>query len=440
MANETNVSTGAENNLETTQNRSEGGGSTGANLRDDSGMRRDLAGWAIAVGLAISIGGAVMLIFFGSQIPHPAALTLCVGFGIVLAAFGSRAAGSWGGFAVVGAGALAVLLFLLLEYFIPKDPIAFAKRGTMVGDFSKVAELRIVDEDPLYSRHDRTTRSIRFIVLDRKFKTPQISIQVDTTEKGEGREFFQMVGDSNRLSQKYLESDKSVIAWAFDYHRRVVKDGNDVIFGVPEELNEGLVGDGRKATTSLRSFELFGRAIAAEQPMDLIENLSVDDPAIRRNARDGLTTLGPSAVPAMMAALRGAPDNYRLKAGIILSLSEMLRSNDRLREQISKALTASDISTLVSTAASDKDPTVRLQTTDFLYRLRDARSVNPALGGVKNASDEKAAYNSTLILKSIAPTLSEAEKKRVGTELSVSKSSRDTKSQDLIDSVIKSVR
>ena len=101
-----------------------GGTGTGSpRVEDDAGVPRDYVRWGIVVGLTIATGGAAMVVYF-SQVPQAlAALTLCVGFGIVLASFGSRAAGSYGGIAVVGAGALAIALFLVVEHYVPDLPL-----------------------------------------------------------------------------------------------------------------------------------------------------------------------------------------------------------------------------------------------------------------------------------------------------------------------------
>jgi hypothetical protein len=411
--------------------------SPGAGVRDDTGVPRYLAVWGIFVGFAIAAGGVAMVVLFG-QVPQAmSALTICVGFGIVLASFGARAGGTWGGFAVVGAGAMAIPLFLLVEQFIPATPLAFAKRGLVSGDFSKVADLRIVDEDPLYSRRD-IRNQIRFIVLDHEFKVQQLLIQVDTTEKGEGRESFQMVGDGRAIAQKYLSSAMPVIAWTFDYAHRVVMDGNTVIFKVPEQLNEDLIGGGRKASRE-RSFDLVTSALAEDgtaNPDPLIKDLLTDDPAVRRNARDGLVALGAPAVAPMMSALRGPLDSYRLRSGVIQVISDMLRANEGIREKVSAALSVDDIALLSSSAASDKDPTVRLQATDFLYRLKDPRAVSPSLARVRAASDENEVYNSTLILKGTIPNLPEAEQKRIGAELDAPGIQRESRTRALINSII----
>jgi hypothetical protein len=417
-----------------------GGGGASPSIDSDGGVPRGLAGWGIVVGLIIAGGGAAMVVFF-AQVPQAlAALTLCVGFGIVLAAFGSRAAGNYGGFAVVGAGGLAVVLFVLLEHYLPQS---LYKRGAVSGDFSKVADLRIVDEDPLYSRRDRTTGQIRFIILDDKFKTAQVLIQVDTTEKGSGAEYFQMVGDGQKIAQKYFKPGAPVITWTFDYNRRQVRDGTDVIFRVPEELDEDIVGARRKSGTLWRFISPMSSGMAAEgigSVESFINGLKADDPAARRNARDGLTARGAAAVAPLMAALAKSPNDYRLKGGAISVVSEILRSDENLRTQISAELSPSDISLLSSSAASDSDPTVRLQATDFLYRLKDPRSVAPTLGHLKVTTDDIGAYNSTLILKGTIPNLPAQEQKRVGAELDASATGKEgSRSKALIESIVKTL-
>jgi hypothetical protein len=416
------------------------GAADSPSIDSDGGVPRGLAGWGIVVGLIIATGGAAMVVLF-AQVPQAlATLTLCVGFGIVLAAFGSRAAGNWGGFAVVGAGGLAVVLFLLLEHYLPQS---LYKRGSVSGDFSKVADLRIVDEDPLYSRRDRTTGQIRFIILDDKFKTAQVLIQVDTTEKGSGVEYFQMVGDGQKIAQKYLRPNAPVITWTFDYNRRQVRDGADVIFRVPEELDEEIVGGRRRSGSLLQLLSPMSSVMAAEGTgwvESLISALKADDPAARRNARDGLTARGVAAVAPLMAALAETPDDYRLKGGAISVVSDILRSDESLRGQISAALSPSDIALLSSSAASDSDPTVRLQATDFLYRLKDPRSVAPTLGHLKERADDIGTYNSTLILKGTIPNLPPEEQKRVGAELDASATVKPgSRSKALIDAIVRTL-
>jgi hypothetical protein len=90
-------------------------------LSDDGGMPRELVFWGIAVGIMLTACGAAMMALL-PQVSNLGALMTCVGFGIVLAAFGARAAGTWQSWSIVGSGAMAVMLFLLLELYAPPPP------------------------------------------------------------------------------------------------------------------------------------------------------------------------------------------------------------------------------------------------------------------------------------------------------------------------------
>jgi hypothetical protein len=100
--------------------------------------------------------GGFLVVVLGTREPiavNFAALAVCVGFGIVLGAFGTRAAGHWGVWTIAGPGATAIVLLLVLESYLKPG---FTKFGRIEGDFSQVADLRIVDNHPLYEYRDPT--------------------------------------------------------------------------------------------------------------------------------------------------------------------------------------------------------------------------------------------------------------------------------------------
>src|SRR4051794_36216990 len=73
-----------------------------SDIREDPGMPPQLIYLAVVVGLVMIAGGLAMLNFM-KDVPYPLpGLAFCVGFGLVLAAFGARAGGQWSGFALVG--------------------------------------------------------------------------------------------------------------------------------------------------------------------------------------------------------------------------------------------------------------------------------------------------------------------------------------------------
>jgi hypothetical protein len=378
----------------------------------------------VVVGMIlILIGIALMAVGRGSLL---SSLMTCVGFGLVLAALGATASGSWAGWTVGGAGALALVLFFALEHFQPDPPHFFYKTGQIRGDLSKVADIRIVDDLPMYEYRDRTTNSIRFVVLDRRLKSNQVRMQVDTLEKGEGKEFFELTGDAHAIQNRYLADSvdsNSTILWTFDYSHRVVRDGPDLIFSEQDTL----VSSPPVRTGLLLKLAPFAvaaahaeNAPASPSVSDLLVQLKSDDTSERRNARDALSALGPSSVTTMMSAIRADPTNYRTKLGVIFALSEMLRHDPNLRTAVSAALITDDFPILVA-AASDEDKTIRLQAAEFLYLLQDPRAVASSVEAAKSATDESKATNQALIIRQSAQSLAPTDKAKIINDLEAGK-------------------
>jgi hypothetical protein len=368
-------------------------------------------------------------IFSFGRAPLLASLMTCVGFGLVLASFGSTAQGSWAGWSVTGSGAMAIVLFLVLQHYQPAPLPPVFKKGQLRGDLSKIADIRIIDELPMYGYRDKTTSSIKFVLLDNRLKNNRLSIQVDTTERGEGREFFEIVGDAQAIQTRYLTdqtSDKQ-IQWTFDYDRRVVKDGTDIIFAEQDSLQ--VPPPVRRSDLRLPAIDFWltsAHAMDSAAPVALtpsaiqalITLLKSDDTAVRRNARDALAASGPNSVPAMMSAVRADPSNYRIRLGAIYAMSDMLRRNIQQRAEISSALKNEDFP-LLAAAASDDDKTIRFQAAEFLYHLQDPRSVPAGVAAARSTSDENKAANQVIIIGKSADSFSPEQKEKVINDLTV---------------------
>jgi hypothetical protein len=83
----------------------------------------------VLVGLILTVFGVGLLSYGRGSLLS--SLMTCVGFGIMLASFGSTAKGAWAGWTVTGAGATAIVLFLVLQILsacdfaaVQKGPIA----------------------------------------------------------------------------------------------------------------------------------------------------------------------------------------------------------------------------------------------------------------------------------------------------------------------------
>ncbi|MDQ0133530.1 HEAT repeat protein [Neorhizobium galegae] len=368
----------------------------------------------IGVGLFLVLLGTGILLFGKNQVAS--SLTICVGFGLVLAAFGAKIAGSWAGWSVTGAGAMTVLLFIVLQQYTPVDEPELMK-GEIGGDFSRVAEIRIIDEEPMYIYRDTQVRRIKFLGVGKSLKSTRIRMQVDTTEKEAGKEFFELTGDTETIRGAF--SQGKPVQWKFDYKARQVKDGSVVILSELDGIDPVRSADldipraGIPVVGNWWSLNAFAQEPLPGGDPDRIraalEGLRAEDTYVRRNSRDLLASAGESAVPILMAALRGSEEDYRIKLGVIYALAEMLRSDPKQAPAISAQLQAEDFPFLVR-AAADQDRTIRYQAAEFLYMLQDRRAVQPSIDAAKEATDEGVANNQILILRQSGSYLPSSQK------------------------------
>lgn len=397
-----------------------GGGSSNPapdnRVQHENNFPRDLVRLGVGVGILFVVVGIVLLLFDGDR--TVSALTICVGFGLVLAAFGSKAGGAWAGWSATGAGAMAIILFLLLIQIGPPPTIDIV-RGRLEGDFSKVADLRIIDEDPLYVYRDRATSTVKFLMLEKKLRSSRLRIQVDTTESGEANQYFQLLGDAAAIQKAYLSMHRpegNFIQWTFDYGKRRVMDGTNVVFSEMGTIMD--VADRKAGETGQPSW-WSSAAFAQDDPSPnsfdeqmaraWLMALTNDDTYIRRNARDGLAAMGPDAVPLMMDELRMNFLNYRTRLGITYALGEMLRYHPSWAKQISGGIEETDFP-LLAAAAADEDKTIRFQAAEFLYLLQDPRSIASTVDAAKNADQEEVLQNQILILRNAGAALPQSEK------------------------------
>lgn len=370
--------------------------------------------WAgLAVGLTLLAGGAYLALSDATSRIYP--LTMCIGFGLLLAAFGTRAVVRGGraesAGVVAGAGAVAIALYAVFVWLTPDTGAALKIRKIdLSGDLERVTGLRLIDDAPLFSARTDDARSYKFIVLDPHLASPVLRLLVETREPEEGREIFEMRAQRDEV-QRLLE-ESPLQSWRLNYAAQTVTDHQRrVVFRVVDELDELLL-QGRPDVPHGASFGLVGKALAGDLPegaaaiATLIADLQSDDAGVRRLARERLAAIGPLAVPALMAALADAPDVYRLRLGVAYALNAMLRAHPEAAPEVARQLADTDIDRLVA-AVGDPDKTVRLYVTEFLYQLRDPRSIAAGLRVVEGrearvapAEQSNAAYNSLLVIKS----------------------------------------
>ncbi len=165
---------------------------------------------------------------------------------------------------------------------------------------------------------------------------------------------------------------------------------------------------------SLKARSLISTQQSAPEPVDtkeqsfgaLVSDLLAEDAGTRRSARSALASLGPGLLRPAMDVLNH-PRPYRIKLGLVVAITEMMRENMGSRERMISELTAADLEILVK-LAGNSDRTIRIYAREFLFDLGDPRVLDIAIDLFSNLSDNNARYNLVLIMKGASPYVTAA--------------------------------
>jgi hypothetical protein len=389
--------------------------------------------WAgLVVGLLLTIGGFASL--SGALAGNTTGqLILCSGLGIVFGAFGSTGTAKYKGVVITGVAAIAITLLVLVDYLIQDSYVRLEITGDVDG-----AQIEVVgDENYLGAPRDRRHD---FIIIGRQIRksvlTVSVSPPIEDQEAEAGGEFlFECV--RREVIENRLGSGET-IQWRFDKDlgqlidiesQRKIAD----VGGCPDLADSSR----RDASWSRRvadvlSSAFLSRAFAGEakDTTALLQDLESSSAYARRKARELLAAQGLPAVRQMLDRLVAGP-SYRTRVGVIVAMTEMLRQNKGDRAKVSELMTQDDINAFVE-ASGDKDRTIRVYASEFLYDLGDARAINPIFERF-TAVDDTGKYNMLVALKGVYPALDPKDREAVDRNLAGVRETVGPRTQELID-------
>mgnify|MGYP005728637649 CR=1 FL=1 len=122
-----------------------------------------------------------------------------------------------------------------------------------------------------------------------------------------------------------------------------------------------------------------GRSMDGDSIETLKAGLSDDDPRTRRAARRALSNQGLGLLaPALTELTSTGGLTYRVRLGLVVALTEMMRDNKRSREALVKQISPDALGVLLD-AAVDPDRTLRIHASEFLFDLGDPRAFDAAI-------------------------------------------------------------
>lgn len=359
--------------------------------------------WAgLVVGILLTFGGFVSLsmTLVGNTTGQ---LILCSGLGIVFGAFGSTATVKYQGVVITGVAAIAVCLLVLIDHLIEDNYVELEITGDIQG-----AQVEVVGEENYLGAPRR--RSHKFIILGGEIRKSHLTVTIvlpaESSAEREPEYIFECVHKDE--IEPYLGSGR-IVEWRFDKAEGQIFHGDRKIADVgscPRRADAGpkIEEQGASLFAMLGSFVLSAAmATEPEEIQELIRDLESGSTYARRTARQSLAAQGLAAVEPLSKRLADTPLSYRTRLGVIVALTEMLRENKGKRIEISSLLTTPDLIRLVD-ASADRDRTIRVYASEFLYDLGDVRVV-PLLFERFETADEDGKYNLLVVLDGTYPYL-----------------------------------
>ena len=318
-------------------------------------------------------------------------LLISVGVGLILAAFGGQAKVDLKWVVMAGVAGIALGLFIVLQNYSQN---LFVVGSIRHFDKSKYDQVNLRHKSNVLGavRPDVTSpaNSVYDFVIFRR-DLDQRFVEVTVTKSVNKEETNLRVGVAKFES---AFSTSSRLEWDL---RSVVTDGQTHLEIYDFDGKKISESDDRVALDDLPRPSLFSiAALAQDQSRVNLENalllLKDNDLAVRKAARDTLSSATNDQIPRIAQALKDQYSDYQVRLGIVVAFTQMLRNDKSRRGAIGQALTDDDMNRILD-AAADDDRTVRIYATEFLYDLGSPRAASLAIQRAAAAPSDNARYN-----------------------------------------------
>jgi hypothetical protein len=393
----------------------------------------------LSLGFVIPILWLQSAIFFGR--PY-FTLVACVGLALVLAAFGTRGEVKYRGIYVTGAGAIAIILYFLLN----PQKISEFRSQWRAGAASPNASTSAI-QGYLYGAFDNDLRAIvmsahnmfiygafdfngskieryEFEVKDGHFRsTYGDCIVVNIYEKSSNKRFYvpaSYVGaldDSSDMNSRVNWKDQSSISWWYDgksilSNKGVLLGAQSCNFAAP--IDKPLSSAASPVT--LASFFRLNAAHAEETSapsksgsetisndallLTIIENLHADSPLVQAAAQKAILDSKERIAPSLMKWFTQSGRSERDKVDMLTILSLISNSSQDSFEKLVKPVLTSN-GPVFTDLVTDDSKTVRTIATSLLYAAADVSAVGDLVAAYKKADSGEKRTNVALVLSGI---------------------------------------
>jgi hypothetical protein len=369
-------------------------------------------------------------------------LLLCVGVALILGAVGSQATLKIGGLILAGSAASAVGLYAYLERERIDDfkrlNVSYV-RGTLFNVAVRKYSARIK-----FSKNVLGTTiedQYEFVVFYPEMDTSDVLIEI--TPKPHPDALIPIHVHANCF--KAAVGSGRPLEWEYREAENLIRDrARDVVIGKlgdekPDRNTCPAVTEAAAGQIRIDRWPGFISTAYAQGGSQqalgaIIADLRSDDNDTRRVARDQIALLPEDQLRNLLDIFRDQYQNYRIKLGICVGLAEMLRTSKEERGRvIREKLLNTDDRNLLLDAAGDKDRTVRIYASEFLFDLGDPEVTELAIKRASETSDETAQYQWLFLSQDGWRRLSAEKRAALGPLIKQIKARAGGKTRKLID-------
>lgn len=339
----------------------------------------------------LAIGGLLLVfsVVFPMPLPGFSILTFTVGLAIILMAAGAVAGFQRKGVVVGGAGAMAIILTIVMFQMGLLDPNKTYSRA-LVKDVPTASVVEVSGSDEIFGRKLRETIH-EFLATPEMIEFDHLNATITTRPAG-------CESDDCSIDHEFYCISKAILVDTNKGERPgrlKFRPPNGTAAAVLEDEDDSkrtyesgvVVCNNPSTTTSSSLFNFVSRALAQDAPTyeQTLTDLNSPSAYTRRNARKQLAKMGTDRIDDLLSKFSSHDLTYRTRLGIAVALAEIAQQESVDAASIRSLVQDRQIDDLAGAVAA-KDPTLSNVTTQFVKYLADPRIISAAETQYSNAT------------------------------------------------------
>lgn len=340
----------------------------------DQGFPVGLTYTGLAVGVGLLAAGLGTMVY-SIQLYGIGVLSLCIGLAITLAVFGNRAEGTIFRFNVAGAGAMAIVLYLLLLFY-PIIPFEIYAKGK-IQQTEGLAGVLGTARNEFFVGRPQKTGNYEFVIFEKDLGPGQLYFHFQFPQESTVKELY--IGCINSSVVKAAMEKRSELSFTLEQGQaggeyQLIDNDTSAPIG---KLNRKRCNEGdtdRIPTSEIGWLNMLIPSAHAQQPkafdlQSVTRSLEAEDPGQRDFGRSQIGSIAAENEFAALAAdWNVATSSYRNDLGHLVGYSTAIDQDRQRAVYIANSLSTEQLRYLVQLTGQG-DFTLRQFATEVLHRL-----------------------------------------------------------------------